>query len=91
VVHTLGVYTGITWWVYTLLYIPGYTLLGTPHPYTVLHGQRTGRHTSARVNALGSRVEEPVGGSLSSVLKLINVSGLMGRYAQSYSVSQGIN
>ena len=86
----LGVYAryttvGIHPAVYARVYTPGYTT-----PYTVRHGQRTCRHTSARVRALGSRMEKPMGGSLSSVLKLINVLGLMGPYAQSYSVSQGI-
>ena len=47
-----------------MVYMPGYTLLGTLHPTTVRHGQRTGRHTAAGVRALGSRVEKPVGEAL---------------------------
>ena len=49
-----GIYPGVYARVPTLLYMPGYTPLGTPLLLTVRHGQRTGRHTAAGERALGS-------------------------------------
>ena len=78
----------LPWWVYTLLYTPGYTMVGTLHP---VHAVRGGYGSAAaRRRGPGLKVENSLGMRRREASSLPKVCERVCPSAQSYSGSPGI-